>query len=227
MKRQITFLISVFLLLFFSAKSQTEQASFRLQFVPMFGDSIATTSEIVSAGNNNYHLSKCRFYLSNFQFFDADQKLISTESQAYLLDIEDPQSLIIITTKPKNATYIMFGVGIDSINNVSGAMGGALDPTKGMYWSWQSGYINVKLEGNFNGPHIKKFEYHLGGYAGENACYNTSAFIPISDTLNIGIALSEFLNQAEAQETFKIMSPSATAAKLSKVFAALFQPLNP
>jgi hypothetical protein len=227
MKRQITFLISVFLLLFFSAKSQTEQSNFRLQFVPKFGDSIATTSGIVSAGNNNYHLSKCRFYLSNFQFFDADQKLISTESKAYLLDIEDPHSLHIITTKPKNATYITFGVGIDSITNVSGAMGGALDPTKGMYWSWQSGYINIKLEGNFSSPHIKKFEYHLGGYAGEHACYNNSAFIPISDTLNIGVSLSEFLNLAEAQETFKIMSPSATAAQLSKVFAALFQPLNP
>lgn len=227
MKRQITFLISVFLLLTLSAKSQTEQASFRLQFVPMFGDSMATTNGIVSSGNNNYHLSKCRFYLSNFKFFDANQKLISTESEAYLLDIEDPQSLMIITTKPKNAAYITFGIGIDSITNVSGAMGGDLDPTNGMYWSWQSGYINVKLEGQFLGPRPQKFEYHLGGYAGKNACYNTSAFIPISDTINIGVLLSEFLNLAEAQEAYKIMSPSKTAAQLSKAFAAFFQPLNP
>jgi hypothetical protein len=32
---------------------------------------------------------------------------------------------------------IQFQLGIDSLTNVSGAMGGDLDPTKGMYWTWQ------------------------------------------------------------------------------------------
>ena len=45
-------------------------------------------------------------------------------------------------------------------------MGGDLDPTKGMYWAWQSGYINFKMEGSCSQCLATKnnFEFHLGGY---------------------------------------------------------------
>ena len=61
---------------------------------------------------------------------------------------------------------IAFNLGIDSITNVSGAQGGDLDPTKGMYWAWQSGFINIKLQGTSNScpPPKNEFEFHLGGY---------------------------------------------------------------
>ena len=61
---------------------------------------------------------------------------------------------------------IQFNLGIDSLTNVSGALGGDLDPTKGMYWTWQNGYVNFKLQGTSdlcNNPK-NEFEFHLGGY---------------------------------------------------------------
>lgn len=180
----------------------------------------------MSLAHNNYQLKSCRFYLSNFQLFDENHQLIETYNEARLLDIENPESLQFFIANDVQAKYVKFGVGIDSVTNVSGVYGGALDPTNGMYWSWQSGYINLKIEGNYIAPRVKKFEYHLGGYAGENACYFTSAFMPISETMEINLALDRFIQEAEALSIYKVMSPSVEAAKLSKAFAQLFQPIN-
>jgi hypothetical protein len=53
---------------------------------------------------------------------------------------------------------------------VSGAQTGALDPTKGMFWTWNTGYIMAKLEGNSqlaNTPN-NEIQYHIGGFKGED-----------------------------------------------------------
>ena len=63
-------------------------------------------------------------------------------------------------------------IGVDSIHNCSGAQSGALDPVNGMFWTWSTGYIFLKLEGHADASassgHI--FEYHIGGYAAPNNC---------------------------------------------------------
>ena len=55
-------------------------------------------------------------------------------------------------------------VGVDSARNVSGAQTGALDPAKGMFWTWNTGYIMAKLEGNSPASPTGIFEYHIGGF---------------------------------------------------------------
>ena len=48
-------------------------------------------------------------------------------------------------------------------------MDGDLDPVHGMYWTWQSGYIQFKLEGLLrDSAGERKLELHLGGFEGEN-----------------------------------------------------------
>ena len=57
-------------------------------------------------------------------------------------------------------------IGVDSLHNCSGAQSGVLDPINGMFWTWNTGYIFMKLEGK--SPASKSpghiFEYHIGGY---------------------------------------------------------------
>ena len=64
---------------------------------------------------------------------------------------------------PSNIPFskLKFQLGIDSLTNVSGAMGGDLDPTKGMYWTWQSGYINMKIEGKSNSCKTRKNQFQF------------------------------------------------------------------
>lgn len=104
------------------------------------------------------------------------------ESESYhLLNHADANSLSFNLSDVPNGTYnsITFTIGVDSLRNVSGAQTGALDPANGMFWSWNSGYIMMKLEGvspksTQSGNMLK---YHIGGFSGT---YNTVKTVTLS-----------------------------------------------
>ena len=117
-------------------------------------------------------------------------------------------------------------MGIDSLTNVSGAMGGDLDPTKGMYWTWQNGYINFKLEG-FNAVCNTRnhfFQYHLGGYQSPFATVQTLV-LPLKSKAKevvVDVAIDKFLEEIDMSKTAEIMSPGAVAVELSKKLKGIF-----
>ena len=110
-------------------------------------------------------------------------------------------------------------MGIDSTTNVSGAMGGDLDPTKGMYWTWLSGYINFKLEGTSNicKTRHNEFQFHLGGYQHPFNSLQT-VFIEISSksTIEINIDLLKIFQQINLAQQHHIMSPEQDAMDFSE-----------
>jgi hypothetical protein len=104
-------------------------------------------------------------------------------------------------------------------------MGGDLDPTKGMYWTWQSGYINFKLEGTspLCTTRNNEFQFHLGGYQKPNYCLQTLSF-PIINSCKIDLELDvqKILEHVDLPRTNHIMSPSAEAVLISKIVANAF-----
>src|SRR5690606_8747836 len=52
--------------------------------------------------------------------------------------------------------------------NVSGAQTGALDPLNDMFWTWSTGYIMAKMEGNSvqSTAPGQVLNFHIGGFAG-------------------------------------------------------------
>lgn len=69
----------------------------------------------------------------------------------------------------KKYVAIEFLIGVDSTRNVSGAQSGSLDPKYGMFWTWSSGYIMAKLEGESPQSTLPdgSIAYHIGGFKGE------------------------------------------------------------
>ena len=120
----------------------------------------------------DYTVSAFKFYLSNFSISGA-QGASSAESESYhLADASDSSTLSFqIMLDTISFDHIHFMIGVDSLRNVSGAQSGALDPTNGMFWTWNSGYIMAKLEGSSpSSPDPgQRFQYHIGGYAGAEA----------------------------------------------------------
>lgn len=144
-------------------------ATAQLSILPIFGDRpIAENTWYMSTKGDSVQFDNIRFYLSNIQFEMDDKTWIKDTVSAHLIDVFDPASLQITTQKIdlKRLKTIHFNLGIDSLTNVSGALGGDLDPQKGMYWAWQSGYINLKIEGRSPRCKTRKnvFQYHIGGY---------------------------------------------------------------
>ena len=141
----------------------------QLSILPVFGDQpIVENTWYVSTKGDSIQFDNIRFYLSDIQFEMDDKTWIKDTVSAHLIDVFDPASLHITTQKIdlKRLKTIHFNLGIDSLTNVSGALGGDLDPQKGMYWAWQSGYINLKIEGRSPRCKTRKnvFQYHIGGY---------------------------------------------------------------
>lgn len=222
-------MIRKFLLLFFLVCLQVQlfgQEKNTLQFVPMYkGQDVELTKNYAVIDSNWIYFSNCRFYLSNFAFYYQDQ-LIQTEKAIYLLDLENPTSLI-LDFKLFKFDKITFSIGIDSITNVSGVLEGVLDPINGMYWAWNSGYINFKLEGktSLSTNPDKSFEYHLGGYLPP---YSTIQSVDISwldfnSNRKIELELATFLENVDLATKNSLMIPGKDAAMISKILPTLFK----
>ncbi|MEY3499860.1 MAG: hypothetical protein RL308_1529, partial [Bacteroidota bacterium] len=103
----------------------------------------------ISESKDTLQIDVFRFYISNIKLQFSDESTYSEENSYHLIDIENPNSLRIPIQKnsEKVIKKVVFSIGVDSLTSVLGAMSGDLDPTKGMYWAWQSGFINMKIEG--------------------------------------------------------------------------------
>lgn len=160
-----------------------------------------------------------KFYISQLELMNGSKAVWKDKVKYHLIDAFDEKTLELQIPSNISFTKIKFQLGIDSLTNVSGAMGGDLDPTKGMYWTWQSGYINFKLEGKSNlcKTRHNEFQFHLGGYQQPFNCLQT-VFVQVKSTTNIklNMDISKLLEHISLSQLNHIMSPSYDAVKLSE-----------
>lgn len=176
--------------------------------------------------NDSFSISTIRFYISNISLIKSNQIIYKFPQKEYLVDFENQQNISIPFTNTNSYDAIRFSIGIDSVTNVNSEMSGDLDPIYGMYWTWQSGFINWKIEGN--SPSISTrnhlFQYHIGGFRNP---YNTLQtiqlpFLSSSKNIKISLSLEQLLNSEEIKDTFEMMSPGEKALKLSQLFKNVF-----
>ncbi|MCS6821107.1 MAG: hypothetical protein NZ551_04480 [Microscillaceae bacterium] len=119
--------------------------------------------------------TRLQYYLSNVKL-KKDGIVVWAEPESYHIIQIQPQKSHLYTFQLANISQtdfdaIEFSVGIDSVRNSSGMQTGALDPLYGMFWTWSTGYIFMRVEGFFvpTSPPEKAFVYHLGS----NQAYRT------------------------------------------------------
>jgi hypothetical protein len=159
-----------------------------------------------------------KLYLSNVRAI-SDNKTIYATKRFYLYDAERAE-VVFDFPEAQHIKQYCFTLGIDSATNSEGVMGDVLDPTQGMYWTWQSGYINFKLEGNF---HNEKIAYHLGGYSYP---YNSSRSVCVDARPNsnaLVFRLDSFLLGLSAKLPKNIMSPGEATMQLSDLLSTCFE----
>lgn len=174
---------------------------------------------------DSIQITSFKFYISQLELLNGSETVWKEQSSFHLIDAFDEKTSVL--SVPSNITFtkIKFQIGIDSLTNVSGAMGGDLDPTKGMYWTWQSGYINFKLEGNSNlcKTRHNEFQFHLGGYQQPFNCLQT-VFVQVKSKANITLNMdvAKLLLYIQLSELNHIMSPSKEAVELSGKISETF-----
>jgi hypothetical protein len=144
-------------------------------------------------------VNRCRYYLSNFSVIDAQGQITILPAKYYLVDVADTASTAIVLSVPsKKISTIRFLLGVDSIRNVAGIQSGTLDPMRGMFWTWNSGYIMAQLEGTSPLANTAghRFTYHIGGYKnGENATRQITINLDEKDNASKTLLLKADINR--------------------------------
>ena len=112
-------------------------------------------------------ITRFKYYVSHIRITGADQKERTLSNKTFLIDEADTASkMLVFTTEAASLQTLSFQIGVDSILNVSGVQTGDLDPLKGMFWTWNSGYIFAKMEGVSDSAHAPahSFSWDVGGY---------------------------------------------------------------
>jgi hypothetical protein len=208
--------------------SHAKNNDLTISILPCWGDEVITLNE--SYENLDKSTFKCntlKFYICGIRMSKQSKTKFKEKNSFHLIDLSKRESLSFILKNGNKKAYtnINFQLGVDSITNESGVKGGDLDPTKGMYWSWQSGFINFKLEGILNSVKSKKeIEYHLGGYQGQfNSVQNVQLEVKEKQkTIFIKFDLRKFLSKISINYVKKIMSPSLKAKDLSEIASKCF-----
>lgn len=130
----------------------------------------------INASGQNYTIYRFDYFVSNIVLVNEDgsEYTYPQDSSYFLVKESDATRREFTLTNIPEGNYsgIKFTIGVDSLRNTKPITErqGDLDVTgaaMGMYWTWNSGYIFLKMEGSFldTGNYI----YHIGGYGGFSA----------------------------------------------------------
>jgi hypothetical protein len=217
----------VLIMLFSIADSNAQNRS--IDFHATGNNFIFPNSDIAFQINksDSVKITEFRFYISKICFWKSNKQIWMENESFHLIDLLDDSTHKINLKTPDEMMFdkLEFYLGIDSLTNVSGAMGGDLDPTRGMYWTWQNGYINAKIEGTSNVCKSRKneFQFHLGGFMNPYQCVQKVEMnVDKNEQIQIGIHVEKMIEAFDLAKQTKIMSPSLNAVEISKQLAKCF-----
>ncbi len=128
---------------------------------------VLNTQDYTNALGEKFNVSTFKYYISNIELIKADGNIYKIPENYFLIDqsIESTLKRGISDVPAGDYTNISFTIGVDSVRNFSGAQTDALAPENGMFWTWNSGYIFVKMEGSSpaSSRADKKLLFHIGG----------------------------------------------------------------
>jgi hypothetical protein len=117
--------------------------------------------------DESFSVQQFKYYVSGIRVTGEEVGEEVLLQEAHLVDEGDSSSLVLnLSTALDRIRTIRFVVGVDSLANTGGVQGGDLDPMLGMFWTWNTGYVYARLEGESDSAHspAHRFTWDIGGY---------------------------------------------------------------
>ena len=138
-----------------------------------------------NASGESFTPTTLNYFVSNLKLTRTDGReyVVPQDSSYFLIKENVPTSQTITLQNVPAGSYksVSFMIGVDSLRSTMdiGQLTGVLNPAgdhtsaSGMYWSWNSGYIFLKLEGTSPSAPIdatgeNTFRYHIGFFGGRD-----------------------------------------------------------
>jgi hypothetical protein len=194
----------------------------------------------INEHGDSFTVSRFNYYISNIVLNGSSGTGNYTEHESYHLVEHSSNSSDMafkLSAVPAGKySSIKVTIGVDSLRNVSGAQTGALDPALGNFWSWNSGYIMLKLEGTSPKSTAVdgKVLFHCGGFSGANNVLKTITLnfpneVEVTTTSNPHIHVQADMltlfkgpNVIDFAVTNTIHMPGASARHIADNYAGMF-----
>ncbi len=129
-----------------------------------------------------FTVEQCKYYISTIRITDRSGGEEVLAPGVHLVDQADSASLTLrLSCGLTRLRSISFVIGVDPAADTGGVMTGDLDPMHGMFWTWNSGYVYARLEGQSDSARAPahRFTWDVGGYkANANAAREVVLAIP-------------------------------------------------
>ena len=170
-------------------------------------DNFALQQWYKTENGDSLRIRKFVYYLSNIVLVKADGTRYTEPNSYHLLTFSNTSTPSFTLSDVPEGEYTKLEalIGVDSLRNCSGSQTGDLDQAKGMFWTWNSGYIFSKLEGTSpKSPGNFDVTYHIGGFKGVNKTQR-SISLPIGATaLKASVtSAAQLLLKTDVAEVFK------------------------
>ena len=207
-------LMVIFAIVPFFILSQKSKNGLTLQFNHYVGEKILTLDDSVYTNtfNQTFTITKFNYYIGKIRLTQSNGKEFFLDEYFFISEDEEKtatKSVFIDKIPAGEYSSISFIVGVDSLHNCSGAQSGALDPINAMFWTWNTGYIFLKLEGKTSASSLpgNTFEYHIGGYKAPTNSIRTVSMtfknpLIITPTVNTKVQI-----KTDASELLKTPTP--------------------
>jgi hypothetical protein len=156
-----------------------EKGNFVIEFDNVVNDVslVLDSKDYVNASGETFKVSAFKYYVSNISLTKSDGSVYKVPECYILVDAAKASTLLneLKDVPVGDYTSISFIIGVDKERNLAGAQTGALDPAQGMFWTWNSGYIFVKMEGTSpqSTAADKSLTFHIGGIVDPNNTIRT------------------------------------------------------
>jgi len=231
MKGNLKVINPLWLFMFFNMLlfGQELKEEFIIKVSPVFnGETLQKKHWYISETGDSIQFNKVKFYLTDFKFDLAKNTQQEIINDAVLIDVFDEKTLLktLKLSLSKKDSIVQFSLGVSGNLSESGALSGDLDPANGMYWAWQSGYINMKIEGISPSCSTRKnkFTFHIGGFQKPYPTLRELSF-PIKENQNeitIVVDIATFLNEIDLKANHSLMIPGEKASKLADIAVKIF-----
>ncbi len=222
-----------------SLPTAQQQARIEIRFSNFANDKIISPdSTFINSFEESYTIQRFKYYITNIELLNtkANKRYAVPESYFLVDESDEPSKTIAISAPKENYDAISFLLGVDSLHNVSGAQTGALDPMNGMFWTWNSGYVSIKMEGKSPASNLPQhlIEYHLGGFKGpDNVNHRVTLLFPGGNTdinrslimIDVKTDINLFFNSVHSlsiKNNPACTSPGGLAKQYSENYARIF-----
>ena len=179
----------------------------------------------LTQNNDSISFSTLKMYFSDFRFKDKISGRITSIDTLIFYDLADSSTNSLFNELSLiNFESVAFTLGLDSSKNVSGELENAYDPLLGMYWAWNTGYINLKIMGESSAvpTNSNEFEFHLGGYRSPFATAQTIQ-VDLNDQYIYFDLEKLFSESINLTKNHHIMLPCKDAFLISQGLSACFK----